>query len=75
MANYVTITSDKRKWTAYWLCLFLGLFGVHRFYVGKRFTGVIYLCTLGLLFVGWLHDLGAIRRGKFRDNVGAPLRE
>jgi TM2 domain-containing membrane protein YozV len=41
-----------------WILLsFLGLFGVHRFYLGKWLTGLLYLCTAGLLGVGWLYDL------------------
>ncbi|TWH76237.1 TM2 domain-containing membrane protein YozV [Azomonas agilis] len=40
-----------------WLLLtFLGIFGVHRFYQGKWFTGLLYLCTGGLFFVGILYD-------------------
>jgi len=41
-----------------WLLLYvLGLFGVHRMYMGKWLTGILYLCTLGLLGLGWLYDL------------------
>ena len=36
---------------------FLGFFGVHRFYMGKIFTGVLYLLTGGLLGVGYVYDL------------------
>lgn len=40
-----------------WLLLtFLGVFGIHRFYLGKVWTGVIYLCTAGLLGFGILYD-------------------
>lgn len=40
-----------------WILLtFLGVFGVHRFYMGKWITGIIYLCTGGLLFLGVLYD-------------------
>lgn len=36
---------------------FLGFLGAHRFYYGKKVSGTIYFCTLGLLFVGWIIDL------------------
>lgn len=41
-----------------WLLLtFLGLFGVHRMYMGKWVTGIVYLLTLGLFGVGYIFDL------------------
>src|ERR1700722_4720179 len=40
-----------------WILLtFLGLLGAHRFYLGKIGTGLIYLFTGGLLFVGVVYD-------------------
>lgn len=45
------------KWTAFFLCLFLGVIGAHRFYEGKIGTGILYLCTFGLCGVGALIDL------------------
>jgi TM2 domain-containing membrane protein YozV len=40
-----------------WIFLvFLGVFGIHRFYMGKIFTGLLYLCTLGLFFIGIVYD-------------------
>ena len=41
-----------------WILLtFLGIFGIHRFYIGKWVTGIIYLFTFGLLGMGYLYDL------------------
>lgn len=40
-----------------WILLtFLGWAGVHRFYMGKWITGIIYLCTGGLFLIGILYD-------------------
>jgi TM2 domain-containing membrane protein YozV len=41
-----------------WILLtFLGVFGIHRFYLGKWISGIIWLCTGGLFLVGHLYDL------------------
>ena len=64
----------KSRWVAFFLCLFLGVFGVHRFYVGKGGTGILYLLTLGFLGIGWLFDLFMILIGSFRDKNGNWLR-
>jgi len=40
-----------------WILLtFLGVFGVHRFVMGKWISGLIYLLTGGLLLIGVLYD-------------------
>lgn len=53
---------EKNKWVVFFLCLFLGVFGVHRFYEKKIVTGIIYLLTLGLGGLGVLYDLVCILR-------------
>lgn len=50
----------KNKWTAFFLCLFLGEFGAHKFYEGKVGMGFLYLFTLGLFGIGWLIDTIAL---------------
>ena len=71
--NNTTGYIHKKKWTAFWLCLFLGWAGAHRFYVGKAGTGILWLCTLGLCYIGWGVDLIMILCGGFRDKAGQPL--
>lgn len=48
---------EKNKWVVFFLCLFLGIFGVHRFYEKKIGTGILYLLTGGLFGIGVLYDL------------------
>ena len=44
--------------TVAWILLtFLGLFGIHRFYMGKWFTGIVYLLSGGIFGIGYLYDL------------------
>lgn len=63
----------KSKPVAYVLCIFLGWLGVHRFYVGKIGTGILYALTMGLFGVGWFLDLFNLFVGSFRDKKGYPL--
>ena len=63
--------SDKSRLVALLLCWFLGVFGVHRFYVGKTGTGIVQLLTLGGLFVWALIDFVMIIVGSFTDADGA----
>jgi TM2 domain-containing membrane protein YozV len=39
------------------LLVFLGLFGVHRMYMGKWLTGILYLLTGGVFGLGYIYDL------------------
>ena len=50
------------KWVAFFLGLFLGVFGAHKFYEGKAGMGVLYLFTFGLFGIGWFIDLIKILR-------------
>ena len=52
-----TFMPGETNYTVTWVLLtFLGIFGIHRFYLGKWGTGLIYLCTGGLLLIGVIYD-------------------
>jgi len=46
------------NYTLAWILLtFLGIFGIHRFYMGRVLTGLLWLFTGGLFTLGYLYDL------------------
>jgi restriction system protein len=47
----------RNKWVAFFLCLFLGYLGAHKFYEGKVGMGILYFFTFGLCGIGWVVDL------------------
>ena len=65
--------SEKSRVIALILCLFFGIGGFHRFYVGKIGTGLFWLFTGGCFGIGWIVDLVCLVFGAFRDTYGRPL--
>ena len=65
--------SDKSRLAAALLCWIVGVFGVHRFYVGKVGTGVAMLVTCGGLGIWSIIDIILVATGKYTDKNGNPL--
>jgi TM2 domain-containing membrane protein YozV len=50
-------SSGPYSYNVAWILLtFLGVFGIHRFYMGKWISGIIYLLTGGLFLIGYIYD-------------------
>ncbi len=63
-------TDGPINYSLAWIFLtFLGIFGVHRFYMGKIFTGLLYLFTGGLFLLGWLYDLYTLNEQITQENA------
>ena len=65
--------SDKSRLAAFLLCWFLGYLGIHRFYVGKVGTGILYIFTGGIFGIGIIIDWIIILVGSFKDDQGRTL--
>lgn len=63
----------KTQLTALLLCIFIGMFGAHRFYTGHYAIAVLQLLTLGCCGIFTLIDLIRILTGDYRDAQGQPL--
>jgi len=54
-----------------WILLtFFGVLGIHRFYLGRVATGILWLLTGGLFFVGYLYDLWTLNDMVHEANGG-----
>lgn len=67
--------SDKEWLTALLLSVFLGYFGVDRFYLGFAGLGVLKLLTCGGCGIWWLIDVIMIATGKMTDQRSLPLKK
>lgn len=62
--------SGKSRLVALLLCIFLGFIGVHRYYIGKIGTGILWTFTAGCFYIGWIIDIVFIACGKMTDKDG-----
>lgn len=68
--TYSSPVSPKSRLAALLLCFFFGYLGIHRFYVGKIGTGILWLLTGGFFGIGWIIDFIMIIVGSFTDAAG-----
>lgn len=66
--------SERSRSVALILGMLGGVFGFHRFYVGRWQTGVAMAFTIGGLGMWWLYDMVTIIAGEFRDSDGRLVR-
>lgn len=69
-SGFSTGISPKSKMVTLILSIFLGGLGIHRFYVGKIGTGIIWLLTAGCCGIGWIYDIVKVATGTFKDGAG-----
>ncbi|HPD30632.1 MAG TPA: protein kinase [Phycisphaerae bacterium] len=69
------VSPRGRLWAMLLALLFFAcpIGGLHRFYVGKIGTGVLWLVTFGGFFIGQIVDIIMIAAGQFTDKQGRPL--
>ena len=67
-------TSEKSGIACLLFLLLLGPLGLHRFYVGKVGTGILFLLTMGGMGLWWLIDLIILIVGSFTDADGAAVK-
>jgi hypothetical protein len=70
MADDELFASPRSRTVALILAVTLGIFGAHRFYVGRTKTAVLQLLTGGGLGLWWLADVIIVGTGAFRDDEG-----
>jgi hypothetical protein len=67
--------SDKKRLLTTIICAAVGIFGAHRFYVGKLGTGLLQLFTVGGLGIWYVVDFLILLFGEFTDSKGRKIKE
>jgi TM2 domain-containing membrane protein YozV len=73
-ADHRYVAGPKDYSVAWILLTFLGVFGVHRFYLGKWGTGILYLVTLGIFGIGLIYDFWTLNSQISELNMSKQVR-
>lgn len=73
-ADELPPVSERSRSVAVILGVLGGVFGFHRFYVGRAQSGVLMVLTAGGLGMWWLYDMVMLLAGEFRDSEGLRVR-
>lgn len=71
--HHVHVRSGRSRLILLLLCIFLGGFGIHKFYEGKPGMGLLYLMTHGFFGIGRILDVICIAIGSPTDGAGLPI--
>lgn len=69
-------SNDTHSKTIGYILWIVGFMGAHRFYYGRKLTGILWFFTLGLFFIGWIVDLfliPSLDRAADRRYASGPL--
>ena len=67
--------AGPKDYSLAWILLtFLGVFGIHRFYLGKWGTGILYLLTLGIFGIGLIYDFWTLNSQISELNLSKQIR-
>ena len=72
-AQKIQVISPKSRALTTVLAIFLGILGIHRYYIGRPFTGLLYTFTGGFFAVGWFMDIILSSTGLIADGKGRPV--
>jgi hypothetical protein len=69
----IQVISPKSRALTTFLAVLFGVLGVHRYYIGRPLTGILYTLTSGLFIVGWFMDIVLASTGLLADGKGRPV--
>ena len=71
LSSPAAAASGKSQVVALLLCIFVGILGIHRFYLGYIWQGLVQLVTFGGLGIWWIIDLVRIITGDLQPKDGS----